>query len=507
VRGFSFAREVQPVLDKHCVSCHNGQPGDDGKTLVDLRGDQNALVVFKGGDPRGQVVHDTPKEKLLGKYGGVFEPSYLTLRSLVRAAGFESDLHQLPAMEFHADTTELVQMLRKGHYGVNLDDEAWDRLVTWIDLNAPCHGTWAETTRIQGDQQRRRCELRKLYGGVEEDAEELPEHSADRRAPEVRRAPGVSPGIESSEPRIPGLTPGARQSEARLLGWPFDAAEAARRQQAGGPSTRTVTVGDLKIELLKIPAGSFVMGDPTGSDDERPVSAVKIEKPFWMMKHEVTNELFARFNQQHDSRYEHRTSWIFSEQYLGWRLNAPQQPVVRVSWHEATAFCAWLSRQTGVGFALPTEAQWEYACRAGSDTPLWYGGLDADFSKAANVADVNIRRLAYEGWRPLSPDIVPRDARFDDGALVTAAVGSYKPNAWGLFDMAGNAAEWTRSRYAAYPYSDGDGRNDPAADGPRVVRGGSWYDRPARCRSAFRLPYQPYQRVFNVGFRAVCESP
>ena len=259
--------------------------------------------------------------------------------------------------------------------------------------------------------------------------------------------------------------------------------------------------------MQRIPAGSFVMGEAAGSDDERPLAAVKIEKPFWMMKHEVTNELFARFNRQHDSRYEHRTSWIFSEQYLGWRLNAPEQPVVRVSWHEATAFCAWLSQQTGLKCALPTEAQWEYACRAGTDTPLWYGGPDADFSRAANVADVNIRKLAYEGWRPLSPDIAVRDARFDDGALVTAAVGSYKPNAWGLFDMHGNAAEWTRSRYTAYPYSDGDGRNGPAADGPRVVRGGSWYDRPQRCRSAFRLPYQPYQRVFNVGFRAVCESP
>jgi formylglycine-generating enzyme required for sulfatase activity len=74
-----------------------------------------------------------------------------------------------------------------------------------------------------------------------------------------------------------------------------------------------------------------------------------------------------------------------------------------------------------------------------------------------------------------------------------------------LHDLHGNAAEWTRSQYAAYPYRDDDGRNDPAAPGQRVVRGGSWFDRPQRCRSAFRLAYEPYQRVFNVGFRVVCE--
>ena len=148
-RGFSFRREVQPVLDKYCVGCHDGQPRDDGQQVPDLRGDQNAYVVFRGGDPRGQIVRDTPKEKLLGKYGGVFEPSYLTLRNLVRVGGLESDLHLLPPMEFHAGTTQLVQMLRKGHHGVQLDAEAWDRLATWIDLNAPCHGTWSEVTPIR----------------------------------------------------------------------------------------------------------------------------------------------------------------------------------------------------------------------------------------------------------------------------------------------------------------------------------------------------------------------
>jgi formylglycine-generating enzyme required for sulfatase activity len=85
-------------------------------------------------------------------------------------------------------------------------------------------------------------------------------------------------------------------------------------------------------------------------------------------------------------------------------------------------------------------------------------------------------------------------------------VGSYRPNAWGLYGMHGNAAEWTRSTYRPYPYREGDGRNEIANEGEKVVRGGSWYDRPKRCRSAFRLSYPEYQRVYNVGFRIVIHS-
>ncbi len=93
--------------------------------------------------------------------------------------------------------------------------------------------------------------------------------------------------------------------------------------------------------------------------------------------------------------------------------------MVRVSWEEAMAFCRWLSEKLGEEVTLPTEAQWEWACRAGTATPLNYGDLDTDFSPFANLGDANLRKLADEGWRPKSPDLVPKDSRFDDGALVT----------------------------------------------------------------------------------------
>jgi len=104
-----------------------------------------------------------------------------------------------------------------------------------------------------------------------------------------------------------------------------------------------------------------------------------------------------------------------------------------------------------------------------------------------------------------SPDLVPRDARFDDEELVATNVGAYLPNPWGLHDMHGNVWEWTRSTYRPYPYESGDGRNDVADAGSKVVRGGSWYDRPKRCRSAFRLSYPAWRKVYNVGFRIVIE--
>jgi len=190
----------------------------------------------------------------------------------------------------------------------------------------------------------------------------------------------------------------------------------------------------------------------------------------------------------------------------GVKLDAAEQPVVRVSWQQAVKFCRWLSAITGLRFALPTEAQWEYACRAGTATALWYGEVDADFSAWANVADRTIERLDTHTGGVIVLQEIPSDTRYDDGSLATAEVGRYQPNPWGLFDMHGNAAEWTLSTYRPYPHHGDDGRNTDLPSDRKVVRGGSYYDRPKRCRSSFRLSYPAWQRVHNVGFRVVCDA-
>jgi len=486
-RGFNFDREVQPVLDEHCVRCHDGSRND----IPDLKERKHITdytSVFHSGD----------------RDAGHFSVAYTELHRFVRRPGLESDYHLLMPLEFHANTTQLVQKLRKGHGGVRLDAEAWDRLITWIDLNAPFHGTWHEIAgeeRVKGPAARRR-ELLELYAGMDSDPESIPE-TASYDAPPTEVGPDTP-------------VPADRVS---CSGWPIDAEEARRQQRALAPQgadhrVRTLDIGGgSSLELVLVPAGEFVMGDVDGEPDETPRSRVRIEEPFWMGRFEVTNAQFAQFDPSHDSRVEHRFSMQFGVR--GFYVNGPEQPVVRVSWNQAMSFCQWLSEKTGEELTLPTEAQWEYACRAGTATPFFYGDADTDFSLFANLADEKLREFVChtykkerEPWLHASKydDWIPKDTRFNDGGFLSDGVGRYRPNVWGLHDMHGNVAEWTRSVYRPYPYGPSDGRNDVTSDGERVVRGGSWRDRPKASRSAFRLSYRPYQGVYNVGFRVVCSG-
>ncbi len=172
------------------------------------------------------------------------------------------------------------------------------------------------------------------------------------------------------------------------------------------------------------------------------------------------------------------------------------------------AFCRWISDRTGQPFTLPTEAQWEYAARAGSVSRLPPGWADAGtIARQANSADLAFTGahradgLNTGGLEHLLPDgAVPISPEPDDGVVVTADIGRFAPNAWGLHDLAGNVAEWTRSAYAPYPL------NGRAASDRKVVRGGSFFDPANRCGPSLRLAYPPWQRVFNVGFRLVSEA-
>jgi formylglycine-generating enzyme required for sulfatase activity len=320
-----------------------------------------------------------------------------------------------------------------------------------------------------------------------------------------------------TEPVLHEQIPEKVRHTPKLADWTFDAEQVRLRQN----TTKTIDLGaGVTMKLVRIPAGKFIMGDADGEPDERPPALVTIGCDFWMGALEVTNAQYHRFDPEHDSGYF--TKRFQGPDGPGLSLAEAEQPAVRVSWQQAMDFCRWLSRKTGMKLTLPTETQWEYACRAGKQSPLSYGQVDSDFSQWANVADKSLsvrpgptgglesNITAHFGKGILESAVyggnILCDIRFDDKAIATAKAGSYQPNAWGLYDMHGNACEWTRTTYKPYPYGVGDGRNSLTEPGRKVVRGGSWCDRPKRCRSAFRLSYPSWQRVHNVGFRVVCET-
>jgi formylglycine-generating enzyme required for sulfatase activity len=415
-RGFSFRREVQPVLDHYCIKCH-----DQFRDGPDVR-------------PQGKNEHYNK--------GTQFPPSYIALKSYVRNATMESDMHLLNPCEFHAGTTFLVQHLRSGHKGLKLDAESWDRLITWIDLNTPAHGTWTEIVgekKVSNQRDRRRA-MSKRYENVDED-------------PEAIVAGVVSFDGKKIEPW--------QSSRCEVLRFAQDDKTGTRRQLDFG--------NGVTMEMVRVPAS----------------------KPFWMAKCEVSNNLFALFDGKHDSGIEVGDFLQFSERERGFPVNKPEQPVVRVSWDEAMAFCRWLSQKTGAKVTLPTEAQWEFACRAGTPTPLWWGDIFSDFTKCGNLADASFRVISTHGWGLPSGAVQPwRPAvtNFNDSFRVTAPVGSFAANPWGLCDMHGNAAEWTLSE-------TGDGR--------KVVRGGSFADRPRWAQSDSSRSYPSWQQVYDVGFRVI----
>jgi len=456
-RGFSFEREVQPVLERRCVGCHDGQPYHDGAKTIATE------------DLRAKSLHPEWKDH--------YSPAYMVLQKYVRRAGYEADMHLLHPAEFDADTSVLVQMLKKGHYNVTLTPDEWQHLYAWIDFNIPYPANWRESHRPPTDAQvALRAKYKKIFANIDD-------HHED---------PLPLPPSEKFVAPTPLATP--TPENLKLENWPLAAAQAKTLQTAAGPATMELDLGEhVKMKCALIPAGRFIMGTNSGFADEGPTAIVGIDRPFYMGQLTVTNRQYALFDPTHENGYvegrgKDRTT-------RGVSMEQSEYPVVHVSWNEALAYCQWLSSKTGVHCTLPTEAQWEWACRAGTASTYNFGEYTRGQNNLANIADTSIASWNYGRC----------ENGYSDGAQYLAAGGRYAPNAWGLYDMHGNAAEWCLSVYKPYPYKADDGRDDPRTEGMKVVRGGSWNDTMRYVTSASRWRYPAYQPVYNVGFRVVVD--
>jgi formylglycine-generating enzyme required for sulfatase activity len=244
---------------------------------------------------------------------------------------------------------------------------------------------------------------------------------------------------------------------------------------------------------------------------EQPRHRVAIDT-LYLDRYEVNNRLFEKFVQAtgHRTTAEREGNARAYVKGKGWETvngaswrqpegeatvfvsNRREHPVVAVSWEDATTYCRHYGKR------LPTEAEWEYAARAGTQTRYWWGNGNPGFRRVANVADESAKRL----FKTIMTG-------YDDGYERTAPVGVYDANPWGLHDMIGNVNEWTADWYGSTYYQQSPERNPqgPSSGEYRVLRGGSWNNQPFGVRSANRNWITPTNRVVYVGFRCAQDAP
>lgn len=271
---------------------------------------------------------------------------------------------------------------------------------------------------------------------------------------------------------------------------PVAAQKAAEPDRSRKPLTIEKTWQDptTGMEFVRVQGGCFDMGSPSGEKGrgpyEGPVHEVCLDG-FYMGKYAVTNRQYRLFKPEHNSGdYEENS------------LNGDDQPAVEVSWEDATEYARWLSRKAGKTFRLPTEAEWEYAARAGTKTARFWGDDPDDACHYANVYDKTSERVHKFDWP---------SHNCDDGFAVTAPAGTFQPNNFGLYDMLGNVWEWTQDWYGEDYYSISPRNNPqgPSSGSIRVIRGGSWFNDAWNVRSANRFRNSPDYRFINLGFRLV----
>lgn len=283
------------------------------------------------------------------------------------------------------------------------------------------------------------------------------------------------------------------------------------------------------MRLIKIPAGEFLMGGqesaedlvkafpaygrkPEGFGDEYPRHRVRITKPFYLGKYEVTIGDFSKFVTETQYKTEAERDgtggWGYNPKIghcegrklqYNWRnAGFPQtndHPVLNVTWNDAVAFCQWLSRKEGKTYRLPTEAEWEYACRAGTTTRYSYGDDPAEMVKLAKTT-------SDKGWTSF-PAVQNIPVSAEGSGQFTVPVGSFPPNRFGLYDIHGNVWEWCADWYGKdyYSRSPVDDPQGPDSGQRRIRRGGAWNSFPLWPRCSFRNWNRPDSRCVNLGFR------
>ncbi len=322
----------------------------------------------------------------------------------------------------------------------------------------------------------------------------------------------VNRAVREDVPRVIGG--GATQRPHSVINGDVDLQIALPK--AAAPKPAATFENSLGMKFRLIPKGTFQMGAPKsegGEDDEQPVHEVEISRPFYLGQFEVTRGQFRKFvaaaSYKTEGERDGKGGWGYDGKTFDQKpeytwLNpgfdqSDDHPVVNVSWNDAVAFCEWISKKEGKTYRLPTEAEWEYACRAGTTTPYYHGVDPEGLAAVGNVADGTAKEK-FSGWNWA---ITARD-----GYVFTAPVGKFRPNDFGLHDMHGNVWEWCSDWYDGEYYSKSpavDPKGPSSAGSFRVIRGGSWGYFPVDCRSACRVNASPSSRGNLVGFRLVCE--
>ena len=270
--------------------------------------------------------------------------------------------------------------------------------------------------------------------------------------------------------------------------------------------------GGVELELVGIPGGTFTMGSPEDEEgrylNEGPQHEVAVPS-FWMGKYAVTQAQWRAIAAQPKVDRE-----LNPDPSL---IKGDNRPVEGVTWYDTVEFCKRLSRERDCDYRLPSEAEWEYACRAGTETPFHFGEtITTELANYRTEHDLTSICLNETPGCRIPSSLFARDSRTYYGAgprgefrAETMEVGSFPPNGFGLYDMHGNVWEWCAD-YGHDSYADAPPGGSPWITGGdesyRMSRGGSWNDYPRNCRSAIRIRFPNSSRYFDIGFRVVCSS-